>query len=76
MDYSKRRQTLIAKFGSEEALKEHYREMQRKSREKYKGTGGFAHLKKHNPKLFKEITSKGGAKRGKNKRSGNDEAVV
>ena len=59
MDYSKRKQTLIAKYGSEEALREHYREMQRKSREKYKGTGGFAYLAKNNPDKLKEISVKG-----------------
>lgn len=59
MKYNKRRETLLKKFGSEEALKEHYREMQRKSREKYKGTGGFAYLKKHNPEKLKEISDKG-----------------
>ena len=67
MDYSKRKQTLIAKFGSEEKLKEHYREMQRKSREKYKGTGGFAYLKKHAPDKLKEISVKGNEARRNSK---------
>lgn len=59
MDYNKRKQTLIEKYGSEEAVREHYREMQRKSRETYKGNGGFAYLKKHNPEKLKEISDKG-----------------
>ena len=37
----KRRQTLLDKYGSEEALKEHYRQMQIESRKTYKGTGGL-----------------------------------
>ena len=61
-----KRKDLIEKYGSEEAVSEHYRQMQVKSREKYKGTGGFHHLKKTDPEKFKEVTSKGGrrSKRG------------
>lgn len=57
---------MLKKYGSEEAISEVMRGFQKKSRETYKGTGGFAHLKKTDPERFKEITSKGGsrAKRG------------
>ena len=72
MDYSKRRQTLIAKYGSEEAVREHYREMQRKSREKYRGTGGFAYLKKHDLAKLKEISAKG----NEAQRNSKDETVL
>lgn len=54
------KKNLIDKFGSEEAVSEHYREMQKKSRLNYKGTGGFAHLKNHDPEKLKEISRKGG----------------
>lgn len=39
--HAKRRATMIAKYGSEEAYFEHYRTLQKKSRENYNGMGGF-----------------------------------
>jgi hypothetical protein len=40
------REQLIKKFGSAEAVSDYYRQMQKKSRENYKGTGGFYANKK------------------------------
>ena len=42
----KRKQKLINKFGSEQAYKEYFREMQKKSRTTYHGTGGTQKLPK------------------------------
>lgn len=58
--YKKRRETLIKKFGSEEKLTEYYRELQKKSRKNYKGTGGFAGMDKEKAR---KIQSMGGKKR-------------
>lgn len=46
--------------GTPEERSEWFRQMQKKSRETYKGTGGFHALKKTDPQKFKEVTSKGG----------------
>lgn len=51
---------MIKKYGSEEAVKEEYRRRQVKSRETYKGTGGFAYLAKHDPEQLSKISKKGG----------------
>jgi len=56
---------LIEIYGSEEAVAAHYREMQKKSRLKYKGTGGFAYLKKNDPDKMKQIAKLGGQSGGK-----------
>jgi len=56
---------LVEIYGSEAAVSAHYREMQKKSRLKYKGTGGFAHLKKNNPERMAEIARMGGKSGGK-----------
>lgn len=40
------KKSLIKKFGSEEKVSEYYREMQKKSRLNYSGTGGFHKLSK------------------------------
>ena len=45
---------------------EYFRQMQKKSRETYKGTGGFHSMKKTDPERFYEITSKGGKNRWPN----------
>lgn len=47
---------LLKKYGSEEAVSQHYRDMQVKSRENYKGTGGFKGM---NPDKVKEISKLG-----------------
>lgn len=62
----KLRESMIKKYGSEEAVKEEYRRRQAKSRETYKGTGGFAYLKKHDPEKLSKISQKAGktSKRG------------
>ena len=54
---------LLKKYGSEEAVSEYYRELQKKSRENYKGTGGFAALKKSDPKRLKQISQDAARKR-------------
>lgn len=54
---------LLKKYGSEEAVSEYYRELQKKSRENYKGTGGFAAMKKSDPAKLKEISRKAAQKR-------------
>lgn len=54
--------TMIKKYGSEEAVKEVLRAGQKKSRENYAGTGGFA----ANPELAKEAGKKGAEKRWNN----------
>lgn len=50
---------LIERFGSEEAVRQHYQDMQRKSRRTYKGTGGFRALKQNNPEKLKQIITMG-----------------
>lgn len=55
------RQQILDRFGGdEEKMSAYYRELQKKSRENYKGTGGLAYLKLNDPEKLKEITSKGG----------------
>lgn len=56
---------MVKKHGSEEAVKEFMKEAQRKSREKYKGTGGFA----ANKKLASEAGKLGAEKRWGNVRT-------
>lgn len=56
---------MIKKHGSEEAVKEFMRKAQKKSRENYKGTGGFA----ANPELAKEMSAKALEKRWGNVRT-------
>lgn len=58
---------MIKKHGSEEAVREFMKEAQRKSREKYKGTGGFA----ANKKLASEAGKLGAEKRWGNVRTNN-----
>lgn len=48
--------------GDEEAFKQYYRDLQKKSRRTYKGDGGFSYLKKHNPDKLKALSSQGGKK--------------
>lgn len=55
-----REKKLIKKYGSKEALKAKRQEWQAKSRENYKGTGGFASLSKEQ---LQEISRKANAKR-------------
>lgn len=50
---------LLKKYGSEEAVSEYYRELQKKSRENYKGTGGIHALQKSmSPEAFSELQRK------------------
>lgn len=56
-----RHRLLLEKLGSEEAVKEHYRAMQAKSRINYKGDGGFRAQTKER---LKEIASAGGKASG------------
>lgn len=62
----KLRESMIKKYGSEEAVKEEYRRRQAKSRETYKGTGGFAYLAQNDPEKLSQLSKKGGqsSKRG------------
>lgn len=46
--------------GTPEERSEYFRELQKKSRVNYKGTGGFNALKRQNIERLKEITSSGG----------------
>jgi general stress protein YciG len=55
-------ETMIKKFGSEEAVKQEMRRRQEASRKTYKGTGGFASLTKEERQ---EISKKGNATRWK-----------
>lgn len=58
-----KKQDLIDKYGSPEKVSEYYRELQKKSRENYKGTGGFASLAKTDPEKLSEISRKAANKR-------------
>lgn len=58
---------MIAIHGSEEAVREFMKKAQKKSREKYKGTGGFA----ANKKLASEAGKLGAEKRWGNVRTNN-----
>lgn len=58
---------MIKKYGSEEAVREVLRAGQKKSRENYAGTGGFA----ANPELAKEAGKKGAEKRWSNANKNN-----
>lgn len=51
---------MIKKHGSEHAVRLIMAERQNKSRETYKGGGGFAYLKETDPEKLKQITAKGG----------------
>ncbi len=62
MEQSNRWKKLIEKHGSEEAAKaEMRRRAENSSRNKGK-QGGFHALKRDNPRMFKEIASRGGKK--------------
>jgi len=52
--------SMLEKHGSDKAISDAMRARQIKSRENYKGTGGFAHLKANDPETFKELSAKGG----------------
>jgi len=59
---------ILARFnGDEEAMREFYREMQRKSRLNYNGSGGFRSMKETNPKRFSRIQAEA-SKKGSEKR--------
>lgn len=51
------------KDGTPEQRSEYFRQMQKKSRETYTGSGGFRALKQTDPAKLKEITSLGGKAR-------------
>lgn len=59
---------LLKKYGSEEAIKAHYRELQKLSRVNYSGTGGLASPKLSEEEKFR-IRSMGG-KTNKGKKRG------
>lgn len=61
-----RHRLLLEKLGSEEAVKEHYRAMQAKSRINYKGNGGFRAQTK---KRRQEIARLGGKASGEVRKS-------
>lgn len=67
MNKEERKQRLLEKFGSEEALTEHYRELQKKSRETYVKNGAQGGFRALSPERLSEISSMGGkkSKRGK-----------
>lgn len=46
---------MVEKYGSEEAVREEMQRRQQKSRQTYKGKGGFAYLKEHDPEKLKNI---------------------
>lgn len=56
----KREAALEAKYGGKAKLKAKRRLWQAKSRLKYKGTGGFNHMKRTDPQRLRQITSQGG----------------
>lgn len=58
----KLKEAMIKRYGSEEAVSEEYRRRQALSRKTYKGTGGFAYLKKHDPDKLSNISKKAGKK--------------
>jgi hypothetical protein len=53
---AKRRQTNIAKYGSEEAYREEMKRRASLSSRNARGTGGFAHLKRTDPDKLKETS--------------------
>lgn len=53
--------------GTPEERSEYYRQLQKKSRINYKGTGGFRGLMKKNPERQKEIARMGGRARWQSK---------
>lgn len=55
----KRHRTMLLKHGSEDGIKDYFRELQKKSRENYKGTGGFKYMKEHDPKRLQRIAKEG-----------------
>lgn len=58
-----KKEDLIKIYGSAEAVSEHYRELQKKSRKNYKGTGGFASLKKTDPERLRQLSKDANKKR-------------
>lgn len=70
MNLEKREATLIAKYGSAEALAEKRREWQAKSRKNYSGSGGFRALKAQDPQAMIEL-----ARKAANIRHGNKDKV-
>lgn len=52
--------SMLEKHGSDQAISEAMRERQKKSRETYKGTGGYHYMAKNDPAKFKKISAKGG----------------
>ena len=51
---------MIAKYGSETAVREFMSANSNKSTRNQKGTGGFAWMKLHDPEKLKQAVSKGG----------------
>lgn len=64
----KRRTTLLKTYGSEEGLRQHYRDMQKKSRENYNGTGGLLSM---TPERRKEISRMGNDKQRREREAKN-----
>lgn len=53
----------IARYGSEELWRDSLSKRAELSSRNKSGTGGFAHMAKHNPKRLKQIASDAGKKR-------------
>ena len=58
MNLEKREATLIAKYGSAEAVAAKRREWQAKSRKNYSGNGGFRALKDKDPQAMSDLARK------------------
>ena len=67
MTREEKRQRMIERLGSEEAVKEYYRNLQKKSRETYVKNGAKGGFRGMSPERLSEISSLGGkaSKRGK-----------
>lgn len=55
--------------GTPEQRSAYFRELQKKSRQNYKGTGGFAALKQTNPDKLREVSQKAGQRSGEARRN-------
>lgn len=62
MEQSKRWLLAVEKYGSEEAAKAEMRRRAKNSTRNKGKQGGFHALKRDNPRMFKEIASRGGKK--------------
>ena len=76
MNLEKREATLIAKYGSAEALAEKRREWQAKSRKNYSGSGGFRALKAQDPQAMIELARKAANIRHGNKDKAENQDII